>query len=68
MIETPSFIRHLVPFAATSTRRADDTNAQGTYIVTPPETPEMMREHNYASISNTRSTRRTPAITTSSRP
>ncbi len=53
VIETPSFIRHLVPFAAYFDPARFDDNAQGTYIVTPPETPEMMREHNYASISNT---------------
>jgi uncharacterized protein (DUF885 family) len=53
VIETPTFIRHLVPFAAYFDPARFDANAQGTYIVTPPETPEMMREHNYASISNT---------------
>jgi uncharacterized protein (DUF885 family) len=53
VIETPSFIRHLVPFAAYFDPAHFDAIPQGTYIVTPPETPEMMREHNYASISNT---------------
>ena len=53
VIETPSFIRHLVPFAAYFDPARFDPVPQGTYIVTPPETPEMMREHNYASISNT---------------
>jgi uncharacterized protein (DUF885 family) len=53
VIETPSFVRHLVPFAAYFDPARFDANAPGTYIVTPPETPEMMREHNYASISNT---------------
>ncbi len=53
VIETPTFIRHLIPFAAYFDPARFDENAQGTYIVTPPETPEMMREHNYASISNT---------------
>ena len=53
VIETPSFIRHLVPFAAYFEPARFDPIPQGTYIVTPPETPEMMREHNYASISNT---------------
>jgi uncharacterized protein (DUF885 family) len=53
VIETPSFIRHLVPFAAYFEPARFDPVPQGTYIVTPPETPEMMREHNYASISNT---------------
>jgi uncharacterized protein (DUF885 family) len=53
VIETPSFIRHLVPFAAYFEPARFDPVPQGTYIVTPPETPEMMREHNFASISNT---------------
>ncbi len=53
VIETPSFIRHLIPFAAYFEPARFDADQQGTYIVTPPETPEMMREHNYASISNT---------------
>ncbi|HEY7737414.1 MAG TPA: DUF885 domain-containing protein [Candidatus Limnocylindria bacterium] len=53
VIETPSYIRHLVPFAAYFEPARFDPIPQGTYIVTPPETPDMMREHNYASISNT---------------
>jgi uncharacterized protein (DUF885 family) len=53
VIETPEFIRHLIPFAAYFDPARFDPVPQGTYIVTPPETPEMMREHNYASISNT---------------
>jgi uncharacterized protein (DUF885 family) len=53
VIETPSFIRHLIPFAAYFDPARFDPVPTGTYIVTPPETPEMMREHNYASISNT---------------
>jgi uncharacterized protein (DUF885 family) len=53
VIETPQFIRHLIPFAAYFDPARFDPDPQGTYIVTPPETPEMMREHNYASISNT---------------
>jgi uncharacterized protein (DUF885 family) len=53
VIETPQFIRHLIPFAAYFDPARFDPEPQGTYIVTPPETPEMMREHNYASISNT---------------
>ena len=30
-----------------------DPSPVGTYIVTPPSSPEMMREHNRSSISNT---------------
>jgi uncharacterized protein (DUF885 family) len=53
VIETPSFIRHLIPFAAYYEPAKFDRVPLGVYVVTPPETPEMMREHNYASISNT---------------
>jgi uncharacterized protein (DUF885 family) len=53
VIETPSFIRHLIPFAAYYDPAKFDPSPVGTYIVTPPSSPEMMREHNRASISNT---------------
>jgi uncharacterized protein (DUF885 family) len=53
VIETPAFLRHLVPFAAYYDPPRFDANASGTYIVTPPSEPGMMREHNYASIANT---------------
>ena len=53
VIETPSFIRHLIPFAAYYDPAKFDPIPVGTYIVTPPSSPEMMREHNRSSISNT---------------
>ena len=53
VIETPSFIRHLIPFAAYYEPAKFDPTPVGTYIVTPPSSPEMMREHNRSSISNT---------------
>ena len=53
VIETPSFIRHLIPFAAYYEPAKFDASPVGTYIVTPPSSPEMMREHNRSSISNT---------------
>jgi uncharacterized protein (DUF885 family) len=53
VIETPSFIRHLIPFAAYYEPAKFDPIPVGTYIVTPPSAPEMMREHNRSSISNT---------------
>ncbi|MBA2634596.1 MAG: DUF885 domain-containing protein [Chloroflexi bacterium] len=53
VIETPSFIRHLIPFAAYYEPAKFDAVPVGTYIVTPPSSPAMMREHNRASISNT---------------
>jgi uncharacterized protein (DUF885 family) len=53
VIETPSFVRHLIPFAAYYEPAKFDPNPVGTYIVTPPSSPQMMREHSRASISNT---------------
>ena len=53
VIETPSFIRHLIPFAAYYDPAKFDPVPVGTYIVTPPSEPDMMREHNRSSISNT---------------
>ncbi len=53
VIETPSFIRHLIPFAAYYDPARFDATPVGTYIVTPPSEPQMMREHNRSSISNT---------------
>jgi uncharacterized protein (DUF885 family) len=53
VIETPSFVRHLIPFAAYYDPAKFDPVPVGTYIVTPPSEPQMMREHNRASISNT---------------
>ncbi len=53
VIETPSFIRHVIPFAAYFSPAPFDPVPLGIYIVTPPETPGMLREHNRASISNT---------------
>jgi uncharacterized protein (DUF885 family) len=53
VIETPSFERHLIPFAAYYQPPRFDPDPAGTYIVTPPASPDMWREHNYASISNT---------------
>lgn len=51
--ETPSFMRHLIPFAAYFHPAKFDPTPVGTYIVTPPSAPEMMREHNRGSIVNT---------------
>ena len=53
IIETPSFLRHLIPFAAYYDPAKFDPVPVGTYIVTPPAEAGMMREHNRASISNT---------------
>jgi uncharacterized protein (DUF885 family) len=53
VIETPSYDRHLIPFAAYYDPARFDDEPVGTYIVTPPANEAMWREHNYASISNT---------------
>ena len=53
VIETPAYLRHLMPFAAYYDPPRFDPDPTGTYIVTPPSEPAMMREHNYASIANT---------------
>ena len=53
VIETPAYQRHLIPFAAYYQPPRFDPDPAGTYIVTPPGSPDMWREHNYASISNT---------------
>ncbi|MFN2484500.1 MAG: DUF885 domain-containing protein [Candidatus Limnocylindria bacterium] len=53
VIETPSYIRHLIPLAAYDPPARFDADPIGTYIVTPPATPRMIREHNHAAISNT---------------
>jgi uncharacterized protein (DUF885 family) len=53
IIETPSFLRHVIPFAAYLEPAKFDPVPVGTYIVTPPSEPQMMREHNRSSISNT---------------
>ncbi|KXB03073.1 hypothetical protein AKJ45_02600, partial [candidate division MSBL1 archaeon SCGC-AAA261F19] len=51
--ETPHFLRHVTPFAAYFRPAKFDKNQIGIYMVTPPENEEMMKEHNYCSISNT---------------
>jgi uncharacterized protein (DUF885 family) len=53
VIETPTFERHVIPFAAYYRPARFDPEPTGTYVVTPPASPDMWREHNAASISNT---------------
>ena len=55
VIETPSYLRNVVPFAAYFEPAAFDPSPKGIYIVTPSVDgdPNAMREHNFASISNT---------------
>ncbi len=55
VIATPEYMRNVIPFAAYFDPGAFDRDPKGIYIVTPSVggDPDAMREHNYASISNT---------------
>ena len=54
VIETPSYLRHVIPFAAYSSPGKFEKTQQGLYMVTPVEDkPEMLREHNFAGTRNT---------------
>jgi uncharacterized protein (DUF885 family) len=55
VIETPEYLRNVVPFAAYFSPASFDPDPKGIYIVTPSihDDPNAMREHNLASISNT---------------
>ena len=55
VIETPEYLRNVIPFAAYFEPATFDRDPKGIYIVTPSvgHDPNAMREHNYASISNT---------------
>ena len=55
VVETPQYLRNVMPFAAYFSPAAFDARAKGIYVVTPSigDDPDAMREHNLASISNT---------------
>ncbi len=54
VIETPSFLRHLIPFAAYNSPGHFDAVQEGLYMVTPYEDkPEMLKENSYAGVRNT---------------
>jgi len=55
VLETPEYLRNVIPFAAYFSPAAFDHDSKGIYIVTPSVhgDPNAMREHNRASISNT---------------
>ncbi len=55
VIATPEYLRNVIPFAAYFEPAAFDRDPKGIYIVTPSVggDPGAMREHNFASISNT---------------
>ena len=53
--ETPEYLRNVLPFAAYFEPATFDRDPKGIYVVTPSVDgdPNAMREHNFASISNT---------------
>jgi uncharacterized protein (DUF885 family) len=55
VVETPVYLRNVIPFAAYFDPPKFDKIPSGIYIVTPSvsDNPTAMREHNYSSISNT---------------
>jgi len=55
VIETPEYMRNVLPFAAYFDPAVFDRDPKGIYVVTPSVDgdPKAMREHNFASISNT---------------
>ncbi|MCK4443623.1 MAG: DUF885 domain-containing protein [Thermoplasmata archaeon] len=54
VVETPSYLRHTIPFAAYMMPGRYDSDQEGIYLVTPIEdNPEMMKEHSYPGITNT---------------
>ena len=54
VIETPVYLRHVVPFAAYYSPAKFEKRQQGFYLVTPVEDkPEMLREHSYPGTRNT---------------
>jgi uncharacterized protein (DUF885 family) len=55
VIETPEYLRNVIPFAAYFSPAAFDADSKGIYVVTPSVRgdPNAILEHNRASISNT---------------
>jgi uncharacterized protein (DUF885 family) len=53
IIETPEYLRNVIPFAALFSSAKFDAKQQSIYIVTPYEEKEMLKEHSYHSIINT---------------
>ncbi len=55
VIQTPDYLRNVIPFAAYFEPPKFDASPEGLYIVTPSvgHDPNAMREHNWSSISNT---------------
>ena len=53
VVETPGFLRHVIPFAAYMEPTPGDTQQKGWYYVTPAESDADLGEHNLASLRHT---------------
>ena len=53
VVETPGFLRHVIPFAAYMEPTPGDSQQKGRYYVTPAETDAALGEHNLASLRHT---------------
>lgn len=53
VVETPTFLRHQIPFAAYMAPIADDPEQRGYYYVTPPVDAAALREHNSPGLMHT---------------
>ncbi len=53
VMETPSYLRHIIPFAAYVPPAKYDSNREGIYLVTPPEDEEELSRFAFWTIRNT---------------
>ena len=53
VVETPTFLRHVIPFAAYMEPAPGDPQQRGWYYVTPAESDAALGEHNHASLRHT---------------
>ncbi len=54
IVSTPSYMRHIVPYAAQYEAGRFDDDRSGLFLVTPdPASPETLEEHSHAGITNT---------------
>ena len=53
VVETPGFLRHVIPFAAYMEPSPGDAQQKGWYYVTPAESDAALGEHNLASLRHT---------------
>jgi uncharacterized protein (DUF885 family) len=53
VVHTPEFRRHEIPFAAYLSPSPKDANQVGYYYVTPVDSDDLLREHNWVGLENT---------------